>query len=113
MGWNTTVILMNDALDDIRQDPDFGKKLVSAASAAIDGKRHDVSALGHVNAATVIETHHADHIVPVLIGGNTGQVVKGTYIGWADDEKEITLLRQLAEKHGMRLSKKPARKAGK
>lgn len=75
MGWNTTVVVMNDALNSIEKDPDFGRKLALACLRAIDGKPHDVSAGGHVNAATVIETHHADTLVTVEVGHNFGRVV--------------------------------------
>lgn len=30
MGYNTTVVVYNDALDQIANDPEFGKKLVAA-----------------------------------------------------------------------------------
>lgn len=79
MGYNTTVVVLNDALSEIEQDPDFGKKLVRAIMQAGRGKPVDVSARGthciHANAATVIESHHADYDVLVKVGGNTGIVV--------------------------------------
>jgi hypothetical protein len=77
MGYNTTVLVLNDALGLIRDDPEFGRKLYEA----ILGDRFpaDVSARNgrqvHTNAATVIETHHADYEVLVKIGGNMGVVV--------------------------------------
>lgn len=64
MGYNTSVIVMNGALDAIEQDQLFGKKLANAVQQAHRGQHEryhlDVSAGGHLNAATVIETHHAD-----------------------------------------------------
>jgi uncharacterized hydantoinase/oxoprolinase family protein len=74
MGYNTTVIVLNDALDNIANDPNFGKKLVAAIKNACYGTTN-VSAGGFVNAATVIESHHADEHVLVDIGGNMGKVV--------------------------------------
>jgi hypothetical protein len=79
MGYNTTVVVLNDALAEIEQDPDFGKKLARAIRLASRGLQ-DVSAHGKhcmfANAAQVIETHHADYDVLVKIGGNTGSVVQ-------------------------------------
>jgi hypothetical protein len=76
MGFNTTVVVLNDALHYIERDPDFGKKLVAAImSVGCYNKPVDVSAMGHRNAASVIECHHADHDVYVKVGGNYGEVV--------------------------------------
>jgi hypothetical protein len=76
MGFNTTVVILNDALDAIENDPDFGKNLVAAINKVLHGGPVDVSAGCHYNAATVIETHHADYNVIVSVGGNYGKVIK-------------------------------------
>jgi hypothetical protein len=81
MGWNTTVLVLNDALHIIENDPQFGARLVEAIQMAHGGKQVDVAAHSttggiHCNAATVIETHHADRMVTVKIGQNMGEVVK-------------------------------------
>jgi hypothetical protein len=82
MGFNTTVVVMNDALGYIESDPDFGKNLARAIARAWGGGPVDVPAYGphgrgvHCNAAVVVETHHADHDVLVRVGGNRGEVVK-------------------------------------
>lgn len=80
MGWNTTVVVLNDALSFIENDPEFGKRLAGAIQKAVRGKPVDVAAHSanggiHCNAATVIETHHADYDVLVRVGGNRGEVV--------------------------------------
>jgi hypothetical protein len=84
MGYNTTVVVMNDALGMIEQDAGFGKRLADAISMAHGGKMIDVPAYSangrgvHCNAATVIETHHADYDVLVRVGHNCGEVVPYT-----------------------------------
>lgn len=80
MGFNTTVMVLNDALSQIEQDPEFGQRLVAAILRVRPGKPLSVAAHGkhsiHCNAALVIETHHASHEVKVAIGGNTGRVIR-------------------------------------
>ena len=76
MGYNTTVVILNDALDQIRKDPKFGENLSRACSEVMRGKGVDVPAGNHCNAARVIETHHADYDVMVRVGGNTGEVIQ-------------------------------------
>ena len=108
MGFNTTVVIMNDALHDIERDPNFGKKLADACCAAFMRNRPiDVSAMNHVNAATVIESHHNSANVVVAVGGNCATVL-GTDFGNthhnADDKERI--IRALASELGYTLHKK-------
>lgn len=84
MGYNTTVVVLNDALDAIESDPQFGARLAAAIrQLAVPGERAfvHVQAHGaryvHDNAAIVIETHHADQIATVEVGQNFGKVVAG------------------------------------
>jgi hypothetical protein len=78
MGYNTTVVIMNDALGAIGDDPDFGKNLRNAVLKSVSKRDCPVrvSALGHSTAAMVIETHHADVEVLVRVGGNRGVVIE-------------------------------------
>jgi hypothetical protein len=110
MGHNTSVIVLNDALDQIAKDPEFGKNLADAISqlSARRGERVDVHAGNHCNAASVIETHHADQSALLLIGGNYGSVVGRTF-GWSHHEKDaqIEMLRRILDDMGYRIVKKP------
>jgi len=107
MGYNTTVVVLNDALSAIMRDPAFGENLAKAcAQPMLLGTKTmiEVPALNHVNAAHVIETHHADQLVPVLIGGNMGTPISGLHLGYRDTE--VAMLKSLAEKHGYNLRPK-------
>ena len=81
MGYNTTVVVINDALGLIADDPDFGRRLSEAVrelgmgNGPVDIAAHGKSGGIHVNAATVIETHHADYDVFIRVGKNRGEVV--------------------------------------
>lgn len=115
MGFNTTVVVLNDALNNIRDDPNFGERLASAIMTAFGGQKPvDVPAVtpgGGVfcNAATVIESHHADGYRAILVGGNCGLVVEGVAVGYhdTDEDRSLELLKMLAHKHGYALHKVP------
>lgn len=76
MGFNTAVLVLNDAMSDIASDHAFGAKLVGAIQS---GRRApSVSARGNgsfINAATVISTSHADYYQTCIFGRNSGWVV--------------------------------------
>lgn len=92
MGYNSTVIVLNDALGDISRDPQFGQRLKKAIlEISIRPGPIDVSAISpsgniYVNAASVIESHHADSMHLIAIGGNTGYDF-GRLGGWKADEE--------------------------
>ena len=113
MGYNTSVIVLNDALNQIERDPDFGRKL-SMAVLALNlepGRHQDVSAGNHCNAASVIETHHADSTTLVSFGGNMGHQ-QLTTCGWLHHqaEQQERMCREWAGKLGFRLVKLPERR---
>lgn len=117
MGWNTTVIVLNDAIDMIRDDVDFGRNLYYAILNSVRGEQVDIPARSprggvHVNAATVIEQHHADDTAIVAVGQNYGTKIGSCYYTGRHDlpEGQERILRQLADNMGYRLVKKAKRK---
>lgn len=114
MGFNTSVLILNDALHSLDDDLEFGPRLKRAIQEVWGRTASiDVRIGNHVNACQVIETHHADHYVPVLIGGNCGIPILGTYLSWATKEPELKLLEELARKLGYDLHKKPRKRSPK
>lgn len=116
MGYNTTVVVLNDALGAIERDPEFGKKLV-AGIMEMAGRRPgdrpiDVSASNHCNAVSVIETHHADETAIVTVGGNYGTLQARSW-GYSHHTPEGAEhhLRQWADKLGFTLHKKPKKES--
>lgn len=108
MGYNTTLVVLNDALHQIKEDKEFGAKVYSAALRVSGNLRPiDISAGMHCNAATVIETHHADTIKLIAVGGNYGQDL-GYHGNYRSTPEEI--LKSLADSMGYRLVKKHAKK---
>lgn len=90
MGFNATVVVLMDRLDEIERDPEFGKKLSAAiryrASRQKEYGKYDplAEATGQTQ---VIEVHHADGQMVVTVGGNTGRVLGyGGYYSADDDD---------------------------
>lgn len=109
MGWNSTVVVYHDALDQIKNDPDFGRNLAEAISGLPllkhHGKTHaDVQAGNHSNAAMVVESHHADSCAVVTVAGNLG-ICHVTAHGWDHHKPEGAerMLRAWADKLGFEL----------
>lgn len=107
MGYNTTIVLLNDSLGDLARDQEFGAKLAEAVSHLAIERPIDVCVGCCANGALVLETHHADQLLPVMVGGNGARVITDTYVRWNSDDPEMDLLRALAKKHGFTLRKKP------
>ncbi len=101
MGFNATVVVLLDRLHDIEHDPHFGKKLTDAIRyrATRPAEYDKPGTPGYQpfgNEATgqtqVIEVHHADDKMVVVVGGNCGRVLGygGSWPGTKiDDDKAI------------------------
>jgi len=76
MGYNTTIMVCNDELHQIAEDPNFGRDVARASERAAVLGGQPVG-IGMTN-AYVIETHHADYEVLVKVGGNTGENITST-----------------------------------
>ena len=111
MGFNTTVIVLNDGLSEIANDATFGQRLKDAvANTFVQRGNVNIPAGCHANSAAVIETHHADHTVLVAIGGNTGVRLASIYDRGRpnDHDSQVRLLEAFADSLGYKI--KPKRK---
>jgi ribosomal protein L37E len=79
MGYNTTIVVMNDALGYIEKDIEFGARLATAVTRGIENVAACAPDRIYGNAAIVVETHHMDSVVSVDVGGNTAVVVGSRY----------------------------------
>jgi hypothetical protein len=110
MGFNSTLLVLNDALHLIRDDPEFGKKVYEAVLhlQTTRGRPVDISSGNHCNAATAIESHHADGYRMLLVGGNTAYVL-GHAGHWSKDPNKVedlkTLMNNIAEEYGLKVVK--------
>lgn len=103
MGFNTSMIILNDALHYIKDDKDFGAKVYEAARNVYSERKPQEVHSGLVNAATVIETHHADTNTIVAFGGNRGLFLGHAGFSNATPEE---MLKDLANQMGFRLVRK-------
>ena len=109
MGWNATIVVLNDYLGSIERDPEFGKKL----AAAISEQHMTRQPFDLAHGVTVVEQHHANDTSIVAVGGNTGTLL-GYAAGYTHGKPEdkLRILRALADEYGYNLAKKrqsPAR----
>ena len=108
MGYNSTIIVMNDALHRIKDDADFGKKVHDAILKLNVSRRPvDISSGGYINAAVAVETHHADCVAVVAVGQNFASVLHTTYGSHYTDHDKVDILKRVAENMGYAVRKKP------
>lgn len=118
MGYNTTVLILNDALSWIEDDPGFAKRLCasikqfngsSRAPASVTVSARSKAGGVHCTAATVIETHHAGIKAVISVGENCG-IVLGSVMGPRNDgtqDSRLAILKDLLEKCGYYIAKIP------
>lgn len=111
MGYNTAVLILNDAASGLRDDPNVGTKLYDAIGRATypDGLTgeyaSDFSIGNHANGGRVLASRHADDTQIVAIGQNSIRSVANLY--HLDMHNDIEVLEALAERLGYRVVKKP------
>ncbi len=100
MGFVSTIVVLNDQLADIAKDKDFGKKVEQAILSLSMGKPVDITG------SSAIETHHADGIHLIAVGGNMGED-----LGWVGSyaATKEQMLRNWASNLGYNIHKKPKR----
>jgi hypothetical protein len=99
MGFNSTVLILNDVLHDISADPKFGEKVHQAI--AVYGVQQARYPWGQV-----IAQHHADYHSVNIIGGNTGECLgHASGIDEQLGDWQVDVLRQVAHRLGYRLVK--------
>ena len=112
MGFNTTVLILNDGLHYIEKDLANWWSSISrlASGLGVRDKPVDVGAGGFANASSVLAVEHADTKCVIATGGNHGTVlakIHGLDYSHHDREHIIKLLGAVADDYGYRLIKKP------
>lgn len=101
MGFNTTLVLMNDRLEDIRKDPEFGRAL---ADAVEEFPLSDVRPYPTGHGIYIIERHDSS-LASVVVSHNHS----GECIAVLDSPKDVkqNVMRALAKELGYRIVKQP------
>jgi hypothetical protein len=72
MGFNASLVILLDRLDEIERDPTFGKKVAMAIREFDTASGNRTYITGQTQ---VISVAHADTNVIIRIGGNTGEII--------------------------------------
>lgn len=106
MGYNTAVLILNDAMGNLKTDPDVGRKLYDAMGESsrpeYREKGVDFSIGNHGNGGMVLPSYHADTTQIIAVGGNYMRRLGVTFGSLTDDER---LLKNLAESLGYTVTK--------
>jgi len=109
MGFRTVVVLNNDLAHDWEKDPELGRKISRAAS--LKGWT-ELEVLDGFNYGKVVEQVHADCQTVAFLDGYGGKPM--AYSHWfhnqTEEQKNLNMLKALAEQLGYRVVKKPAKK---
>lgn len=98
MGYNSVLVVLNDRLDEIERDPDFGKKVAQAIREMSYLENHTTYITGQTK---VISMQHADTMVVIAAGNDTGQILGYGHYSQSKDEL-IQNLEQDRKKRALR-----------
>ena len=105
MGYRTIVALCNDRSSAWNYDPDLGRKIM-AISAAREDRNGDALRIG----LSLVECEHADTQSLIIADGYEAKAYAHTnwYQGDTGEARDLRLLKELADRLGYRVTKKPS-----
>jgi hypothetical protein len=122
MGYNTTVVILNDAWDQIKKHPsEFVAQLDPLVGCGLSSSRYSIREFemgkggiefpvgNHCNAASVITNEHADMVSVLLVGGNYGTVLGSAHMmsrGHHDEKDVVEVLNKVLDNYGYKVVKK-------
>lgn len=104
MGFRTIVALSNDRCTDWERNSDLGREIMML-SASREDRRQAADRIG----LTLVECTHADTQSLIIADGYTANAVafSNWHRGQTEDQRNLALLKDLADRLGYRVSKKP------
>lgn len=106
MGFNTALMILNDAADGLKDNPDVGTSIYNALLESQRGKPVDFSIKSYANGGVVLPSHHADVVQLIAVGGNDMTPVVNLYGAWREMSEPEELLRRFADQLGFRIVRK-------
>lgn len=104
MGHRTIIALSNDRSSDWERDPELGSKIMMLSAARDDRWGFDVQ-----QGLTLVESTHADTQSLIIADGYTAKAAAfgHWHRGQTEEQRNLALLKDLADRLGYRVSKKP------
>lgn len=114
MGFNSTIIILNDCLHAIRDDKEFGQKIWDAVNKSYADQDCVTLYSKNGNCGEVVHVHHADDVKLLVVGGNTG-IDLGYFTGYQMlwNEQRAKLWRRIKQYANEELKKLNAKKQSK
>jgi hypothetical protein len=113
MGFNTPVLILNDAMHGLKTDPEIGSKMYDAIlrtqRVLNRGYGVDFSIGNHCNGGHALASEHADHVQIIAVGGNTMRNLTTLYGAWGSMGDSVAMAKRLADALGYRLVKKASK----
>lgn len=112
MGFRTVVVLNNDQASEWEKDPELGRKIFLAASMQQFGHEDGTDlARRTLPYGQAIEQVHADTQTVAFLDGYGGKAVAWShwYRSQTEEQKNLEMLKALADKLGYRVVKKPTK----
>jgi hypothetical protein len=108
VGFNSTILVLNDQLSYIEKDPE---RFVQEMVQQIHGHNYQESE-NFLAQSSVMTMTHADTVSIIAVGGNCSTVLGQFYNGGRHhtEDSQIELLKNLADKYGFRLVRKTKKK---
>ena len=105
MGFNTSLLVMNDGLDQLAKDPLAGAKIANLVSEmSFRPERVQYTGIGnHANLVQGIACTHADDTQLLAVGQNLGRHVNG--YRFAPETQDLDLMAAFLRDHGYKVSK--------
>ena len=119
MGYNKLILCLNDAENDVDEDPVGWWRRCKEAFWTLSSKKADSKTFSkkpesfghgsHANGWQAVYEAHADAVALIMVGGNHATVLGTVYNGGMhhDEEDQIRVLKTILEWKGYTIHKKP------
>ena len=101
MGFNSTVLILNDRLHEIENDQDFGKKVADGIREFGYANKYNKTYI--TGQTEILSCQHASENAIIAVGGNCGTQLGTVFGTHHKEEDKLDIVKQLAEELGFKL----------